>query len=431
MHGNGKNYVIKTEKALHLQVKKKNFMHYHSHILANGLRLIHLPSDSPVAYCGVAVRAGARDELPGEEGLAHFVEHLLFKGTRKRRTWHILNRMESVGGELNAYTSKEETFIYSIFLADDFERAVELMSDLIVNSQFPPQEMEKERTVVLDEICSYRDNPSELIGDEFEDMLFAGHPLGHSILGDRKTLLSFRRESCFSFVERYYTAPDMVFFSMGRMDFRRVVRLSEKYFSDIPENAFVRDGVTQPASPPRQAVKRKKTHQTHVMTGGTAYDMFDNRRITLLLLNDILGGPGMNSRLNVSLREKHGLAYNVESSVSAYTDTGFFSIYFGADPKHREKALHLVEKELRGLREDKLSDTRLSAARKQAIGQIGVSGDNRENLFLGMGKSFLHRNRYDSPDEVFRKINAVTATQLCDVANEIFAPGRMSVLIYE
>jgi predicted Zn-dependent peptidase len=399
--------------------------------MANGLRLIHLPSDSPVAYCGIAVRAGARDEMPGEEGLAHFVEHLLFKGTRRRRTWHILNRMESVGGELNAYTSKEETFLYSIFLADDFERAVELLSDLIVNSQFPLREMDKERTVILDEICSYRDNPSELIADEFEDMLFAGHPLGHCILGDKKSLFSLRRESCFSFVKRYYTAPDMVFFSMGRMDFRCVVRLSEKYFSDIPEQASVRDGGKQPASQPRQMMKKRKTHQTHVITGGQTCDMFDDRQTTLHLLNDILGGPGMNSRLNVSLREKNGLVYNVESSVSAYTDTGFFSIYFGADPKHREKALHLVEKELRGLRENRLSDARLSAAKKQAVGQIGVSGDNRENLFLGMGKSFLHRSRYDSPDEVFRKINAVTATQLCDVANEFFVPGRMFGLIYE
>jgi predicted Zn-dependent peptidase len=400
-------------------------------MLPGGLRIIHMPSDSTVAYCGVAIRAGARDELPGETGLAHFVEHLLFKGTRKRRTWHILNRMEAVGGELNAYTSKEETFIYSIFLADDFERAVELISDLIVRSQFPQREMEKERAVVLDEIGSYRDNPAELIADEFEDMLFAGHPLGHSILGDRKSLFAFRRESCLSFVERYYTAPGMVFFSMGKMDFRRVVRLSEKYFSDLPARPSVRCREAPPAVTPRQVVKRKKTHQAHVMIGGPAYSLFDDRQTALFLLNDILGGPGMNSRLNVSLREKNGLAYSVESSVSAYTDTGVFSVYFGADPKRREEAFHLVEKELRTLRENKLSDARLSAARKQAIGQIGVSRDNREALFLGMGKTFLNRNRYDSLPEVFDRINAVTATRLCDVANEIFAPDRMFSLIYE
>ncbi|MDR2119673.1 MAG: insulinase family protein [Tannerella sp.] len=406
-------------------------MYCHFHTLRNGLRLIHLPSDSPVAYCGFAVRAGARDELPGEAGLAHFVEHLLFKGTRKRRTWHILNRMEAVGGELNAYTSKEETFVYSVFLADDFERAVELMSDLVINSQFPGREMEKERTVVLDEIRSYMDNPSELIADEFEDMIFAGHPLGHSILGDRKSLLSFCRESCFSFVKRYYTAPEMVFFSMGRMDFRRVVRLSEKYLSDVPVDAAVRCETQPPSAPPVQAVKKKRTHQTHVMTGGRAYGIFDGRQTTLMLLNDIVGGPGMNSRLNVSLRERNGLVYHVESCVSAYTDTGVFAIYFGSDPKQREKALELIEKELRGLRENKLSDARLSAAKKQATGQVGVAVDNRENLFLGMGKSFLHRNCYDAPEEVFRKINAVTATQLCDAANEIFAPERMFLLIYE
>ncbi|MDR1406524.1 MAG: insulinase family protein [Tannerella sp.] len=406
-------------------------MDYNTHILANGLRLIHLPSEAAVAYCGFAIRAGARDELPDETGLAHFVEHLLFKGTRKRRTWHILNRMEAVGGELNAYTSKEETFIYAVFLSDDFERAVELMADLVIHSQFPQQEMEKERMVVLDEIGSCRDNPPELIADEFEDMLFAGHPLGHPILGDKKSLLSFRRESCFSFVKRYYTAPDMIFFSMGSADFRRVKRLSEKYFSDIPAQASVRGAPQSPATPPRQMAKKKKTHQTHVMTGGRAYPLFDDRQTALFLLNDILGGPGMNSRLNISLRERNGLVYNVESSVSAYTDTGAFAIYFGTDPKNREKALHLVERELRMLREHKLSDARLSAAKKQAVGQICVARDNRESLFLGMGKSFLHRDCCDSLPEVFRRINAVTATRLCEVANEVFAPAEMSSLIYE
>jgi len=407
-------------------------MHYHSHILPGGLRLIHAPSDSAVAYCGFAVRAGSRDEPDEAAGLAHFVEHLLFKGTRKRRTWHILNRMEAVGGELNAYTTKEETFIYSISQADDFERAVELLSDLVARSQFPEQEMEKERAVILDEIGSYKDNPSELIADEFEDMLFAGHALGHPILGNKKSLLSLRRESCFSFVERYYTTEGMIFFSMGRIDFKRVVRLAEKYFQDIPQQATpVRRDAKPPAVPLRQVVKKKRTHQTHVMIGGRAYDLFDDRQIPLLLLNDMLGGPGMNSRLNISLREKNGLVYNVESNVSAYTDTGVFSVYFGTDPRHKEKALHLVEKELRALCENKLSDTRLSAVKKQAIGQIGLSGEHREALFLGMGKSFLHRNKYESLPEIFRKIEAVTALRLCDVANEIFAPGQLSGLIFE
>ncbi|MDR2564164.1 MAG: insulinase family protein, partial [Prevotellaceae bacterium] len=366
--------------------------------LSNGLRLIHKPSPSPVAYCGIAVNAGTRDERPEESGLAHFVEHLLFKGTDKRKAWHILNRMDCAGGELNAYTTKEETFVYAVFPDEHYERAVELIADMVLHSRFPAKELEKERDVILDEILSYEDNPADLIFDEFENILFEGHPLGRHILGNRRSLSSFGTASAQAFVERHYTAGNMVFFSMGNVAFKRIVRLAEKYLSEASPGHAPANGRQKPHPAPlcpQPRTVRKKTHQSHVLIGGWAYDMYDEKRAALFLLNNLLGGPGMNSRLNVSLRERSGLAYNVESGVTAYTDTGLYSIYFGTDPKNRERTVELVEKELRRLREERLNDFRLAAAVKQAIGQLGVSGDHKESLFLGLGKSFLHFDRYE------------------------------------
>lgn len=402
-----------------------------THTLPNGLRIIHLPTHSHVAYCGFAVNAGARDEKPHEHGLAHFVEHTLFKGTHKRKAWHILNRMENVGGELNAYTTKESTFIYSIFMEKDFERATELISDLVVNSQFPENELKKEREVILDEIQSYEDSPSELIFDDFENLLFDGHPLGHHILGDKRSLKSFTSASGQSFLDRYYTTANMVFFSMSRTDFKQVVRLAEKYMTDIPSQEKPNERI-RPANISAQHIeKRKKTHLTHVLIGGRAYDMHNKNRYPLFLLNNLLGGPGMNSRLNVSLREKHGLVYNVESNITAYSDTGVFSVYFGTDPKNRGQAIGLVEKELTNLRNQKLTGTQLAAAKKQAIGQLGVASDNKESLFLGLGKSFLHFNRYEPLPDVFLKIENITAEQILETANEILHPENTFRLIYE
>ncbi|MDR0843644.1 MAG: insulinase family protein [Tannerella sp.] len=406
-------------------------MDYFIHTLPTGLRIIHLPTQSPIAYCGLAINAGTRDEQPDEFGLAHFVEHMLFKGTRKRKAWHILNRMEYIGGELNAYTSKEETFVYSVFMEEYYERAIELMTDIVAHSRFPAHEIEKERAVILDEIQSYKDSPSDLIFDEFENLLFDGHPLGHHILGNKRSLFSFGSESGLSFVNRYYTAENMVFFSTGRTDFKRILRLAEKYLSDIPAKAPANHREKPPLIQPRQLRKKKNIHQTHVLIGGKSYDMHDEKRVPLFLLNNILGGQGMNSLLNVALREKNGLVYTIESNVTSYTDTGICSVYFGTDPKNKDKAFRLVEKELSRLREKKLSDTRLSMAKKQAIGQLVLSSDHKEGLFLSLGKSFLHYDRYDSLTEVFQKIEAVTAEQLQEIANEIFAPELLFGLIYE
>lgn len=402
-----------------------------SHTLENGLRIIHLPTDSTVAYCGFAVNAGARDEKPDETGLAHFVEHTLFKGTVKRKARHILNRMENVGGDLNAYTSKEDTFIYSVFMEKDFERAVELMADLIINSQFPKNELDKERDIIIDEILSYEDSPSELIFDEFENLLFDGHPLGHSILGNKHSLASFGTASGLSFLKRFYTAGNMVFFSMSKTDFKDIRKTAEKYLTAIPPQKAA-TGRTKPHDlKPLRIEKKKTTHLSHIITGGRAYNMYDEKRYPLFLLNNILGGPGMNSRLNVSLREKHGLVYNVESNITSYSDTGVFSVYFGTDPKNRERATSLVEKELAALRNKKLSGLQLRAAQKQAIGQLGVASDQKENLFLILGKSFLHHNRYETLPEIFRKIENITSEQLLEAANEILSPENFFTLIYE
>jgi predicted Zn-dependent peptidase len=398
--------------------------------LPNGLRIIHQPSASPVAYCGFAVDAGTREEGEQEQGMAHFVEHLLFKGTRKRRAWHILNRMENVGADLNAYTNKEETVVYSAFLAEHFGRAVELLADIVFRSTFPQHEADKEVEVIIDEIQSYEDTPSELIFDDFEDLLFCGHPLGHNILGRPDLLRAFRGTDALAFVRRYYHPANMVFFVWGNVPFKQVVRQVERYAGEIPAGEKVAGRTPPPLYIPDRVTINKETHQAHVLIGRCSYAAGDERRTALYLLNNMLGGPGMNSRLNIALRERRGLVYNVESNLTSYTDTGVFSIYFGSDPADADTCMELVRKELRRLCERKLSAAQLAAARKQLIGQIGVASDNNENNALGMGKHFLHYDRYEQPEEIFRRIEALTPDTLWDVANEMLNEEGLSVLKY-
>ncbi|MDL2221137.1 insulinase family protein [Parabacteroides sp. OttesenSCG-928-N08] len=406
-------------------------MQYTTYELKNGLRLIHLPIDSPVSYCGFGIQAGTRDEENDEFGLAHFVEHMLFKGTEKRRAWHILNRMEYVGGELNAFTTKEDTYLYSIFMEEHFDRAFELLADLVFHSRFPQHELTKEVDVILDEIGSYEDNPSELIFDDFENMLFDGHALGHAILGDEQSLLSFTSETGLSFMQRYYQPSNMICFSMGRMDAKRVFKRAERLLGDLPSSAAEKKRVVPALPHPFEQKMDKETHQSHVMIGGRAYHLHDTKRTALFLLNNLLGGPGMNNRLNLLLREKHGLVYSVESNITSYTDTGVSSIYFGTDPKHRKRAIGLVHRVLKELRENKLSTSQLAAVKRQAIGQLVVASDNRESQFLGLGKSFMHYNRYDYLPEVFARLEKVTAEQLNEIANELYDPSQLFTLIYE
>lgn len=407
-------------------------MPYNTFILPNGLRIIHTPSMTNVTYCGFAVDAGTRDELPDEQGMAHFVEHLIFKGTRKRRAWHILNRMENVGGDLNAYTNKEETVIYSAFLKEHFARAVELLTDIVFHSTFPEHEIAKEVEVIIDEIQSYEDSPAELIFDDFEELIFPEHPLGRSILGKPEQLRRFGSQDALRFTGRYYRPANMVFFVQSDIDFKRIVRTVEKAMAEIPFAAV--EGYQRQAPlpyQPQQLTLHKDTHQAHVMIGGRGYNAYDERRTGLYLLNNILGGPGMNSRLNVSLREKRGLVYTVESNLTAYTDTGTFCIYFGCDQEDADYCAELVHKELRKLRNHALTSSQLHAAKKQIIGQIGVASDNFENNALDMAKCFLHYKRYEEKEEVFQRIESLTATELLEIANEMFSENYLSTLIYK
>lgn len=405
-------------------------MTFNQYTLTNGLRIIQAPSSTPVAYCGFAIDAGTRDEADNEQGMAHFVEHLIFKGTQKRKAWHILNRMEHVGGDLNAFTNKEETIIYTAFLAEHFPRAVELLTDIVFHSTFPQQEIGKEVEVILDEIQSYEDSPSELIFDDFENLIFKGHPLGRNILGDPQQLKHFRSEDALRWTKRFYRPTNMVFFLRGNVDFKRVVRHVEKLTADIP--FCTADKIRTPLPPyiPESPTLHRDTHQAHVMIGRRSYDAHSGKRTGLYLLNNILGGPGMNSRLNVALRERRGLVYNVESNLSSYTDTGVFSIYFGCDPDDTNTCLKLVHKELKRMREIRMTETQLTAAKKQIIGQIAVASDNFENLALDMGKAFLHYNKYESQEEVFARIESLTSSDLLEIANEMFDESQLSTLIY-
>ena len=403
---------------------------YNTATLPNGLRIIHTPSPTAVAYCGYAIDAGTRDESADEAGWAHFVEHMLFKGTKKRRAWHILNRMENVGGDLNAFTNQEETIVYSAFLKKDFARALELLTDIVFHSTFPQHEIDKERGVILEEIESYEDNPAELIFDDFETTLFGSHPLGHNILGDPHRLGAFDTVRGCDFLQRYYHPANAVLFVYGNIPFSRVVMWAERFTADIPAGIANRGRVKPVVCPPHKIELERNTHQAHVMIGCDAYPATDKRRTGLYLLNNILGGPGMNSRLNLALREQSGLVYNVESNLTSYTDTGVFNIYFGTATEDEDQCMELVHDELHRLCARPLSSLQLAAAKKQLIGQVGVASDNFENTALNMAKTFLHYNVCHSSETLFRRIEALTAQELWDISNELFVPSNLTTLIY-
>ena len=410
--------------------RRKNNMTYNTHTLPNGIRIIHAPNQSAVAYCGFDIDAGTRDESENEQGMAHFVEHLIFKGTQKRHAWHIINRMENVGGDLNAYTNKEETVVYSAFLAEHFPRAVELLADIVFHSTFPQAEIDKEVEVIIDEIQSYEDSPCELIFDDFEELIFPNHPLGRNILGKPDLLHQFKTEDALRFTSRYYRPENVIFFVQGNVDFKRVIRLVEKATADLNSSASMFKRKHPDIYVPKTLTLHRDTHQALVMIGCRGYDALNEKRTALYLLNNILGGPGMNSRLNVALRERSGLVYNVEANLTSYTDTGVFCIYFGTEHDHVERCIRLVKKELKRLCDKPLTSTQLNAAKKQIIGQIGGARDNAENTALGMAKTFLHYDEMDDPKKHFQRIEALTAKELWEVSNEMFAEDYLSTLIY-
>ena len=409
-------------------------MEYNTITLPNGLRVIHLHSQSPVVYCGYEVCAGTRDERNGEEGIAHFCEHVTFKGTEHRTAMQVLNRLESVGGELNAFTNKEDTVYYSAILKEHFPRAVDLLTDIVFFSTYPQHEINKEVEVICDEIESYNDSPAELIYDDFESAVFAGHPLGHNILGSEEMLKGYTTEDALRFTRRYYRPENTVFFVSGDVDFKRVVALVKKATASFPEAQPLIDVTPTAVLPdyePQTIRHDRGTHQAHVMVGNRAYSVHDKRRMPLYLLNNILGGPGMNARLNISLRERNALVYTVESSMVCYSDTGLWTTYFGCDPKDVDKCLRFVRKELDKVMQRPLSANQLRMAKHQIKGQIGVACDNRENFALDFGKTFLHYGWKKNVESLMEDIDRITAEEIQQVAQEIFAEDRLTTLIYE
>lgn len=402
--------------------------------LSNGLRVIHQSSDSNVVYCGYELNVGTRNEEPGYEGMAHFCEHVSFKGTKRRKSWHISNALESVGGDLNAYTNKEDTVYYAAVLKEHTARAIDLLTDIVFYSTYPQAEIDKEVEVICDEIESYNDSPAELIYDEFENLLFANHALGHNILGTAERVRSFKTADAQRFTQRYYRPENSIFFLYGDVDFKRVVRLLERATSEFaPSKPIIEPALNQPLPPnmPDFIEKNHGTHQAHVMVGTRGYDIHDKRRMSLYLLNNLLGGPGMNARLNLSLRERHGLVYTVESSMVSYCDTGVWAIYFGCDPKDVGRCLKLVRKELDRVIQKPLSDTQLRAVKKQIKGQIGVACDNRESFALDFGKSYLHYGWERDLNSLFRHIDEVTAESMQQVAAELMQQERLTTLVID
>lgn len=397
--------------------------------LPSGLRVVYRYADSNVSYCGFVIDAGTRDEQPGKEGLAHYVEHMLFKGTTKHKASHILNRMERVGGELNAFTSKEETVIYTVNLEPDLKRAVELMADIIQNSNLPEVESVKEKEVIIDEINSYLDNPAEYIYDEFENLIFDKHALGHNILGDTDSLNAISPADGRNFISQFYTQENMVFFFSGRTKLKRVLGI----LSAATEQIRVGNVDFKRVKPNKiEKFNRHEccdNYQSHAIVGGRCQSLFDNDRFTLFLLNNIVGGPGMNSILNIALREKRGYVYTVESTVTNYSDTGVFSIYFGTDKKNVERCLNIIEKQLNSLKNKELSTSKLNDAKHQYIGQLTIGRENRENLAVAAGKAMLRHNRCSMLAETVQRIEKITAKDILECANSVFNENNLSTLI--
>ncbi len=425
-------------------------MNYNTFTLPCGLRIIHRPSPSPVVYCGYALGVGTRHEQPGEEGMAHLCEHATFKGTERRRSRQIITCIESVGGDLNAFTNKENTVYHAAILRDNMARAVDLLTDIVFHSTYPQAELEKEIEVICDEIESYNDSPSELIFDDFENIIFAGHPLGHNILGTAEQLRTYTTDDVKRFTAQHYRPENAVFFAYGDIDFKQLVKRLTAAFAFAKDPDSIRCPRTVRSSQdsqnsqssqcslssslhslPTSKTIDKSTHQAHVMLGCRAYAIGDKCRMPLYLLNNILGGPGMSARLNLALRERNGLVYTVDSSMVGYADTGLWAIYFGCDPHDIDRCLQLVRRELDRMMLHPLSPAQLTAAKKQIKGQIAVASDARENFALDFAKTYLHSSKEKDINTLFTLIDAVTADEIQSVAQELFAPENLTKLIYK
>ena len=405
-------------------------MSLYYHTLANGLRLVHIMTPSRVAWCGLAVNAGSRDEASGYYGLAHFVEHTIFKGTTHRRAWHILNRMERVGGELNAYTTKEGTMLYSVFPDEHLPRAVDLLADLVQWSVFPQEELDRERDVVLEEAASYRDTPSDAVYDDFEDLLFAGSELGHNILGRKEDLERLTRDDCMRYLKTLYVPANMAFFSVGPARPERVFGLAEKAFGGMSHALAPRHRAVPTAVAPFNKVIQIGTHQAHTVVGAQVPDMKHPLRHALMLLNNILGGPGMNSLLNVELRERRGYVYTVESTLTLLSDCGWMEIYLGCDPGDVKSSLRVIDRITARLGQELLPERRLEAYKKQYCGQLVVAADSSEFMAMRAGRGLLYHGSVATVAQTIESIQAVTPEDIARAAAYL-AHDRLSSLTFQ
>ncbi len=398
--------------------------------LNNGIRIIHKQTLDDVAHCGIIINTGSRDESEKEEGIAHLIEHVLFKGTRKRKAFHILNRIDAVGGELNAYTTKEETCIYASFLTRYFERSLELIADITFNSTFPEKEIVKEKAVIEDEINSYLDNPSEQIFDDFDAQIFSDHSLGKNILGTPASLKKIKRKDILNFVQRNYSSNQIVFSSIGNIPEAMLKRLMEKHLGSIKLKASTQKRNSFKKYRPTTIETKKDTNQSHCILGNVAYGVNHKDRTSLVLLNNLLGGPAMNSRLNLSIREKYGFTYNLESNYAIFTDIGLFSVYMGTDTKYIERCVQLVHKEMDLLKNKKMGTQQLQNAKQQLIGNIALAQESKVNLMLSLGKSILLFNKVDKLSDIYKKIESISTDKILAIANEVFETKQLSRLTY-
>ncbi|WP_183562157.1 M16 family metallopeptidase [Mucilaginibacter sp. SP1R1] len=406
-------------------------MDYQAYTLPNGIRILYKHAPFAITHCCFIVNAGSRDEGAQQEGLAHFIEHLLFKETERRNTNQILNRLELVGADLNAYTTKEYTCIHASLLNQHLERSMDLFEDILFHSTFPEDEQEKEKGVILDEIASYLDQPEEAIQDDFEEFLFANHTIGNNILGTTESVTRMNGDDIRAFISANYSTSEMIFAVHGNYDFKKIIKLSEKYFGAVTASTPQKNRVVPEANQSGFYIVKKPISQTHCIIGNQAYSSSHQHKNGLLLLNNLLGGMGMSSRLNLEIREKHGIAYTIESNYTPFTDTGIFSIYFGTDTEKADKASRLVHKELKKLRDQKLGTLQLHQAKEKFIGQIALAEENRMGLIISMAKSLLDFNHIDTLEDVFNKINAVTASQLLEISNQIFDIDKIITLKFE
>ncbi|MCH7413724.1 insulinase family protein [Belliella sp. R4-6] len=406
-------------------------MQYNLKELPNGIRIIHMEvPHTRMVHSGFILNIGSRDESKEQEGLVHFWEHMAFKGTKKRKAFHIINRLESLGGELNAYTTKEKVCFYATILKEHFNKAAELLCDITFNSTFPEKQIEKERQVILEEMAMYRDSPEDAIQDEFDELVFEGHALGRNILGTEETVGKFSQQDFFDFISSRMDTTNIVFSVVGNITFKKVLNQVEGYLSSIPakRSLYIRSSYNQYI--PKSKVVEKDITQAHCAIGKPAYSIYDQKRFKLYLLNNILGGPSMNSRLNLSLREKHGYVYAVESAYQTYSDTGFLGIFFGTEENTVNRAKKLVLKEMEKLRTQKLGIMQLHMAKEQAIGQMAMAEENYAALMLVFGKNLLDKGKVDSLDSIFDTIRETTAEDLLEIANEVFALDQLSFLTY-